>query len=388
MTSTDAPPELCKVDDISALLQNGSHVQVQRDALLPEVLTRLGDRHTSLTICSPSLSPQSFSALCNFISNLNSHVNELNLSGVSLGDASVIRLFASLAKSRESPSPLVRISMQNVGFQTNGAKKIASIFRDADLGRLEYLDLSNNIANWPGVKAIESAIAARAQAGHRPIEVDLDGNLVIVELLNAVTHGIGAGGALAGGILMAVRAVQLELPLATIASLLVFVGSLFTLMTSSCVYHSCFRYPRTSRQLRKADHCSIFILIAGSYTPFVVCYTLDPPTVCGPLTLIAVWMCATAGIIMSLSSSGSNRTRALFALGMGWLGAFSVRTMVERMQSGALSSVVMGGVIYSVGIVFYLLGKRQPIMHVVWHVAVMLGGGFHYFALWRYVVNG
>lgn len=62
--------------------------------------------------------------------------------------------------------------------------------------------------------------------------------------------------------------------------------------------------------------------------------------------------------------------------------------MVDRMDTTTISALVSGGIAYSVGIVFYLLGKKRPILHVIWHLAVMIGGGLHYFALWRYVDIG
>lgn len=372
--------------DLSSLLSSNK-VYVPPEVPLPLLLSSLRPEHSSVTIRTRPLSAADVALLAHFLSN-NKHVVRLSLATVPLGSAVAFQLLAAVAAPREPPSPLRALSLRSVGISTSGAKQIATLIREANFGQLESLDLSNNRANWPGERALEKAVVARVLEGRTAIDVDVSGNLVVVEWLNAITHGLGAFGALAGGIVMTASAVRHGLPGANVASLVVFALSLFTLMASSCVYHSAFRCPAASRRLRKADHCSIFMLIAGSYTPFVVCYTLDPPTFAGPATLLAVWTCASVGIARSLAESGSSNARSLLALATGWLGAFSVRTMTERMQEGALNFVVSGGIAYSLGIIFYLLGKKIPMMHVIWHVAVMLGGGLHYFALWRYVVNG
>lgn len=372
--------------DLSSLLSNYK-VHVTAEIPLPLLLSSLRPEHSSVRIHRRQLSAADVALLVQFLRN-NKHVTHLSFAKVRLGDAAALQLLAAVAAPREPPSPLRSLSLRSVGISTSGAKQLAAVIREADFGHLESINLSNNRANWPGEQALEKAVATRVLEGRSAVDVDVSGNLVVVEWLNALTHGLGAFGALGGGIVMTGSAVRHGLPGASVASLVVFIFSLVTLLTSSCVYHSAFRCPEASKKLRKADHCSIFMLIAGSYTPFVVCYALDPPTIAGPVTLLAVWVCASVGIARSLAESGSSNMRSLLALVTGWLGAFSVRIMTERMQEGALHSVFWGGIAYSFGIVFYMLGKKIPMMHVIWHVAVMLGGGLHFFALWRYVVNG
>lgn len=81
----------------------------------------------------------------------------------------------------------------------------------------------------------------------------------------------------------------------------------------------------------------------------------------------------------------SSRSRSLFALVNGWLGVIVKGTMIERMERENVSALVAGGVSYSLGILFYLGGKRVPFLHVIWHFAVLMGGAFHFIALWNYV---
>jgi hemolysin III len=117
-----------------------------------------------------------------------------------------------------------------------------------------------------------------------------------------------------------------------------------------------------------------------------MCYTFDPMTVSGPFCLVAVWICAVIGVLMGLRViRAENATRAYFALAMGWIGIIPVRTMVARMEWQVFALVFAGGVAYSGGVYFYIGGRRRPMMHVIWHLAVMLGGSLHYAALWQFV---
>ncbi|CAN8066418.1 unnamed protein product, partial [Agarophyton chilense] len=288
-----------------------------------------------------------------------------------------------LAARRDAP--LRVLDLARTGLDVRAALAVAP-FLTRELSGLTRLDFSNNCANERGVRVLRKHVALR-HAALPPLHVDLSGNLVVVEALNAATHGVGALVALVAALFMLRRALVQHTSLPVFAAVCVFLFSLFTLLTSSCVYHSCFRHPAASRCMRRADHCSIFLLIAGSYSPFIMRYTLYPLVWRGPLTLVAVWTCAFVGIYRSLRAMGSNSSRALFALLTGWLGSLSATTLVQRMHTGALHLVVLGGVVYSLGIVFYLLGNKRPIMHVIWHLAVLVAGALHYAAVWQYVLD-
>lgn len=339
---------------------------------------------SQMTICAGSLPATTVGTLATYLSH-QTHLTHLCIECTALPEAGVETLLTALTVATAQRSPLTHVRLADVGLSTKGAVALAPLLSHG-LGGLQSLDLSNNRANFRGSQALQQAADARPSHS-APLTLDLSGNLVTVELLNACTHGVAAAIALVAGALLTWQAARKPLRRAIVGSIGIFCTSLFTLFASSCAYHSLFRRPRLHALLRRADHCSIFLLIAGSYTPFVATYTLQPPTVSGALTLAAVWACAAAGIARSVVGAGSNRGRAFFALATGWMGLISIRTMMERMPSGALFGVVVGGIIYSIGLVFYLLGKKKPILHVVWHFAVMLGGSFHYTALSKYVVN-
>lgn len=348
---------------------------------LSSVLSSLPAHTTTLIAHHPPASTD-LTALTTFLSKSNSQITSLTFSDTALHPTVPLTILRSVP----SKGPLRTLVFRNASLNQELVSPLARLLATVPLAPLT-IDLSNNRLNSHGIQALQSAVQSRPQ--HFPrISLLLSGNLYTVELLNTLTHAVGALLALLGGISLTYRAYVLHFSPSIICSLLTFSLSLVTLMTASAVYHAHFRSPSLSIRLRKADHCSIFILIAGSYTPFIACYALDPPTISGPLTLLAVWIFAAIGVTRSLLGSDSSRSRALFALVTGWLGLFVFKVMIERMDTTAVISLVAGGIAYSVGIVFYLLGKRRPLLHVIWHLAVLAGGGLHFFALWRYVNGG
>lgn len=339
----------------------------------------------SLNIRTTTLSKTSVLNLCEYLRTDNNHFTRLDLSTVQIGDEGVFDLLRSIHQARNSP--IRSVFLRSVGLTRRGAIALSTVFT-CSLGELQYINLSNNQANSNGVKALQAGMMLRKQAGLTPLELDLSGNLVTVELLNAVTHIIGAAGALFGGLLLTRAALNTEISALQIFSLIVYACSLLFLMSASATYHACFRYPALSKFLRKADHCGIFVLIAGTYTPFYVLYLINGKGSGNErAVLAAVWICGVVGIFRSLLGVDSNRSRAFFALATGWIGLLSYRRLFESIPADVFNLVVMGGLAYSIGIIFYLVGKRVPIMHVVWHLAVMIGGGCHYYALWKGVVE-
>lgn len=339
---------------------------------------------TTISITASHLPAATVGTLATYLSH-QKHLTGLSISNTSLPDTAVETLLTALTISAATTSPLSYLCLSDVGLTTANALVVAPLL-SAPLGALTHLDLSNNAANFRGVRALTEAVKLRPTDAP-PLSLNISGNLVDIEMLNTLTHGVGAVFALFAGIWLTLQMYWHGHSAVKTTSIAVFCISLFTLLASSCAYHALFRYPRAHALLRRADHCSIFLLIAGSYTPFLVIYTLHPPTVYGPITLAAVWTCAAAGMVRSLLGLGTNRTRALFALGTGWIGIFSVRTLKQRMQRGAMYGVFLGGMVYSIGLIFYLMGKRIPILHVVWHIAVIVAGGLHYLTLSKYVVH-
>lgn len=367
----------------TVILKGEAHVIVLLHLFmtLPELESRYP---TKLVISAARLSASTMGTLGTYLTHQR-HLTHLAIKDTQLPEMSVEIVLNALTASAAAVSPLMSASFTNVGLKAKDAQSI-SVLLTQPLGGLSYLDLSNNMFNFPGVRTLTTAVTERNKLYDTPLELNLSGNLVTIEILNSITHGVGAIIALIAGSMLTFSAKRNGLKDIEVASIGIYCASLFSLLASSCAYHTVFRYPRLHRLFRRADHFSIFLLIAGTYTPFIVAYALN--TVIGRATLAAVWTFAFIGIVRSILGIGTNRTRAFFALVTGWIGLMAQRTMVTSMQPDALKGVVAGGITYSVGIIFYLLGKRFPMMHVIWHFAVMIAGGFHYLTLSRYVVHG
>jgi hemolysin III len=140
--------------------------------------------------------------------------------------------------------------------------------------------------------------------------------------------------------------------------------------------------PRQKKALRKLDHISIYVLIAGTYTPICMSVLKDSR---GLLLLILVWTIATVGLILKLFFTGKfEKISLLLYLVMGWLVVIDFQELYESISSEALSYLILGGACYTGGVVFYVMHKLKY-HHVIWHVFVLLGALFHYLMVWNII---
>lgn len=314
------------------------------------------------------------SELVRFLTS-NSQLNTLDLSNSRLGDTGVLEVILAL---RNHDHPLRTLILADVGLTSIGARNISADILRAS--RLNFLDVQNNRLEASGVAAVRNAAETAGVA------VELEGNLCVVEALNAATHGVGAVVAIAGAVFMTRRAVLRNVSKRMLGSLVVFVMSVFAMLTCSCAYHATHRRKQLNKRMRQADHCGVFLLIAGSYTPFCMAYAVH--TLAGKIVLISVWVLAIIGVAFSTGALKASSTgRALFALAMGWVGVIPAHIIFDRMQAEAVALVFKGGLSYSTGIIFYFLGRKKwPIAHTIWHCWVLAGASFHFVALWRFVL--
>ena len=201
------------------------------------------------------------------------------------------------------------------------------------------------------------------------------------ELANSVTHGVGLGLSLVGAIALVVLT-ALRGDGWQVVSSSVYGASLVALYTASTLYHS-IRPPGAKRVLRVFDHCAIYLLIAGSYTPFAL-ITLRGGW--GWTLLSRVWGLAVAGIVFKVFFTGRlNALSTTIYVLMGWLCIVAAKPIIEMVPTGALWWLAAGGIIYTVGTVFYH-NRRVPYSHAIWHLFVIGGSACHYFAISRYVL--
>ncbi|MBQ3135193.1 MAG: hemolysin III family protein [Oscillospiraceae bacterium] len=198
---------------------------------------------------------------------------------------------------------------------------------------------------------------------------------------SAITHGAGALLAVIGTILLLQGA---SFPF-EVFGFGIYGFSMIALYTASTLYH-CLRTRENLRPfLRKLDHSSICLLIAGSYTPICLLTLWD---CCGPALLAGVWSFALAGIVLSVAWISAPRwVSSVVYLAMGWLVIFAIKPLITRMAPSALFWLVLGGVLYSVGGVLYALkwpGRNNSRFgcHEIFHLFILLGTVCQYMTMW------
>ena len=201
------------------------------------------------------------------------------------------------------------------------------------------------------------------------------------EYANILTHGLGAVLSLIALCLMVVYAArEHEAPL--IAGVSIFGASLLLLYLMSTLYHL-FQDPKLKHVFRVLDHSSIYLLIAGSYTPFTLMY-LDGAL--AKFFLIFTWSLAVCGVVFKVFFvKRFNLISTAIYVGMGWLAIFAIKPLVEAAPTGAIVWLVAGGLLYTLGVIFYLW-HRLPYNHAIWHLFVMGGSFSHFCAVYWYVL--
>ncbi|MEZ8821721.1 hemolysin III family protein [Vibrio sp. 10N.222.54.A1] len=203
----------------------------------------------------------------------------------------------------------------------------------------------------------------------------------IEERANAITHGLGVVLGVVGLVLLLIRAFDYQADMLTVASMAVYGSSIILLFLASTLYHS-ITTEKTKRLLKTLDHCAIYLLIAGSYTPFLL-VGLRTPLAMGLMAVI--WGIALVGIIMKIAFVYRFKRLSLFIyLAMGWLSLIVVYQLAMNIEMGGLVLLALGGVIYSLGVIFYV-AKRIPYNHAIWHLFVLAGCACHFFAIYLYV---
>lgn len=200
------------------------------------------------------------------------------------------------------------------------------------------------------------------------------------EIGNAVTHGVGALLAIAGMVLMIIRAATKGTAIDIVSSA-IYGSTLFILFFNSMMYHSITNY-NAKKILRIFDHCSIFLLILGSYTPLT-------------LSLIGGmrgWMlfglnaaCAVTGITLNAIDLKKWKMASLWLyVIMGWSVVLFGKTVYALVDGRGLFLLIMGGILYTTGIVFYVVHKKG--FHVIWHFFVLAGAIVHFFFFYSYCI--
>lgn len=202
------------------------------------------------------------------------------------------------------------------------------------------------------------------------------------EIANSISHGIGCIFGIVGLILLLSQAMEANAGALTITSYSLYGGSMILLFLASTLYHA-IRSPRAKFWLKKLDHCAIYLLIAGTYTPFLLVGLKSP---LAHSLMVVIWSLALAGIVFKLVFIHRFKVLSLVTyLLMGWLSVIVIYQLTLKLASGGVWLLAAGGIIYTLGVIFYV-AKRIPYNHAIWHGFVLGGSICHFLAIYLYVL--
>ncbi|MDI9221096.1 hemolysin III family protein [Pantoea sp. EA-12] len=201
------------------------------------------------------------------------------------------------------------------------------------------------------------------------------------EIANSISHGIGCIFGVVGLVLLLTQAVDMRADITAITSYSLYGGSMILLFLASTLYHA-IPHQKAKHWLKKFDHCAIYLLIAGTYTPFLL-VGLKSPLAQG--LMVVIWSLALAGIIFKLTIAHRFKILSLVTyLSMGWLSLVVIYQLATKLAAGGVWLLAAGGIVYSLGVIFYV-SRRIPYNHAIWHGFVLGGSVLHFCAIYFYV---
>ncbi|MGG5214599.1 PAQR family membrane homeostasis protein TrhA [Rahnella variigena] len=201
------------------------------------------------------------------------------------------------------------------------------------------------------------------------------------EIANSLSHGVGLVFGIVGLVLLLVQAVGDNASGMAITSYSLYGGSMILLYLASTLYHA-IPHQKAKYWLKKFDHCAIYLLIAGTYTPFLL-VGLNSPLAKGLMAVI--WGLALFGVIFKLAFAHRFEVLSLVTyLTMGWLSLIVIYQLATTLSLGGVALLALGGVVYTLGVIFYA-SKRFRFGHAIWHGFVLGGSACHFLAIYFYV---
>lgn len=204
-------------------------------------------------------------------------------------------------------------------------------------------------------------------------ELNLPEYSISEELMNSISHGIGAALSIAAIVLLILNS---NFEAKSIVCVTIYSVSLFILYIISTLYHALLP-GKAKKVFRVLDHCSIFLLIAGTYTPICL---LVLNSIVGWALFFIVWIAAIVGIVFnSIDIKKFAKFSMICYIAMGWVVIFAIKPLIDSITNLQLALLVLGGISYTVGAVLYVVGKKQKYIHSVWHLFVLIGSILHFF---------
>ncbi len=200
------------------------------------------------------------------------------------------------------------------------------------------------------------------------------------EFLNTLTHAIGIVLSVVASVFLLTKAIN-SAKVVSIVSFSIFALSLLVLYSASTFYHGT-ENPETKQKLQVFDHAAIYVLIAGTYTPFALVVL---PNAWGWSMFGVEWGLALAGIILKLFYTGrfEKISTAAYVL-MGWIVIIAIKPLINNLSTEGIKWLFIGGIFYTVGALLYLI-KKIPYNHAIFHVFVLLGSFSHFVAVYFYI---
>lgn len=198
------------------------------------------------------------------------------------------------------------------------------------------------------------------------------------EIASTITHALGIFLSVTALVVLVYGAWKINNPW-RLVSMSIYGGSLVVLYTASTIYHAV-RSAKLKKLFNLLDNASIYILIAGTYTPVL----LEVKGSWGWSLFITVWILAIAGLVFKIIVSHRYRLLSTFTyIGMGWLFVIGYKPLVSALPSGFFSWILIGGIAYTGGVAFYLW-ERLRYNHALWHTFVLAGSFLHFWGIYRY----
>lgn len=206
------------------------------------------------------------------------------------------------------------------------------------------------------------------------------------EIFNMVSHIVGGALGIVAVVLCVIMA-AVHNNVYGIVGGAIYGFTMILLYTMSSIYHGLKPDKMAKKVFQIFDHCSIFLLIAGTYTPITLSSIMRVSAWDAWWMFGIIWGAAVFGIVLNSIDLKSTRKISLIAyLLMGWCIVAKFGVLVKAMSAGGILFLVLGGVAYSVGVIFYVLGKKKKYFHSIFHLFILLGSLLHFFCILFYVV--
>ena len=213
-------------------------------------------------------------------------------------------------------------------------------------------------------------------------KIDLPDYTIGEELISSISHGVGAALSIVATVLSIIKAASSGLAVEVVSAVLF--GIMMTLLyTMSCIYHA---LPRNNakRVFRVFDHCTIFLLIAGTYIPVLL---VSIGGLIGWIYLAIIVVSSVVGIIFNAIDVDRYEKVSLFCyIFMGWIIVFAFKPLASAINHKGISLLVAGGIVYTIGAVLYKIGDEKRYFHSIWHFFVLGGTILHFFTIYLYVL--